>query len=125
MKFSSITLERFRKASHQGLTSKPSVIGLSGKPENGIFMLIALRCVDGAVEEARFRSFNCISAIAAGDWVCEVAESQPLSFAESLTAQRIDEALGGLPAGRYFCAELTWCALKAALENAKNRGLLI
>ncbi len=124
MQFSDQTLERFERASHQGIRSRPSVVGLSGSLETGLFMLVALTCTGGVVSEARFRSFNCISAIAAGDLVCEWAEGSRLAAALEISACRVDAELGGLPQSRLFCADLAERALGAALAEATRKGLL-
>lgn len=124
MKFSPITIERFRSARHQGFDFQPCVLGLAGNIESGIFILLALRCDDNRVIEARFRSFNCISAVAAGDWVCERVAGQSLECAMEIDTDAVDLALGGLPPSRKFCAGLAETALHAALSKAQSKGIL-
>lgn len=125
MGFSQTTLERFRNARFQGLTFEPDALGTAGKIPVGIFAVIALRCGQGRILEARFRTFNCVSVIAAADWVCEtVAGKAPESALELITVERIIEALDGLPASRHFCARLVYDALRAAVGQAQERELL-
>lgn len=124
MKFSPVTLERFRKIQFQGLSSNCNVLGMGGSFRTGRFAMLGLLCQDNQIVEARFQSFNCISVIAAADWVCETIQSQPLQAALDITVERILDALDGLPASRQFCAHLVCDALKSALEQAQKKGLL-
>jgi NifU-like protein involved in Fe-S cluster formation len=124
VRFSEQALKRFRKARFQGLTFEPDAIGLGGRLERGLFVAMALRCQDNRITEARFRSFNCISIIAAADLVCETLEGCSLTGARRLTAESILQALGGLPPSRRFCVGLVHQALQNVLEEAERKGIL-
>lgn len=124
MRFSPRTIERFRQARHEGITSRPSVLGLAGNLEGGLFVMLALRCGENRIVEARFRCFNCISAIAAADWVCETVEGKSLALVRDISPEEIDAALDHLPPERKFCAQMTQSALRAALDNAESKGFL-
>ena len=124
MRFSPKTIEQFRQARHEGITSRPSVVGLAGNLEGGLFVMLALRCAENRIVEARFRCFNCISAIAAADWVCETIEGQNLALAREISPEEIDIALDRLPTARKFCAQMTSTALRAALDNAESKGFM-
>ncbi len=122
MRFSPVTIERFQDARFEGFISRPEVMGMSGNYQSGRFIILGLRFVDGVIVDARFRCFNCISAIAAADWLCEQLEGCSPEVASSISVQDIDDALGGLPLGRRFCAQMTRDALTAALERAHRDG---
>lgn len=124
MKFSAITLEHFRDARFQGLHSQTDVVGMGGSFQTGRFAIIGLTCEQGCIKEARFRSFNCISVIAAANWVCQTLQHQTLEEASNLSVQAILSALGGLPKSREFCAHLVHDALRSALDQAHQKGLL-
>jgi nitrogen fixation NifU-like protein len=124
MKFSPAAIERFQKTRRHGLSFKPDALGMGGSFKRAQFVVLGLRCQDGLIQEARFESFNCISVIAAADWVCETIEGQPASTALAITVESILDALDGLPISRHFCAYLTHDALKAAVGQAQERGLL-
>lgn len=119
MSFSQTTLDRFRNARFQGLTFQPDALGTAGKIPTGIFAVIALRCGQGRILEARFRTFNCVSVIAAADWVCETVTGHPFTNALEITVEGIIEALDGLPPSRQFCARLVHDALRAAVKQAQ------
>lgn len=124
MRFSNTTLARFRQVRFQGFEARPQALGLSGSLESGRFTFIGLFCSQGRISEARFRCFNCISAIAASDWVCETVSGGSLEDALSISVPAILEALEGLPPSRVFCAQLVVDALQAALEQAQKKGCL-
>jgi nitrogen fixation NifU-like protein len=124
MRFSPATIERFQKTRRKGLTFKPHGLGMGGSFEKSQFVLLGLRCQDGQIQEARFESFNCISSIAAADWVCETIECQPVQTALAITVESILEALEGLPTSRLFCARITLGALQTALQQAQQKGHL-
>lgn len=124
MRFSEATLERFRTARFQGFVAKPEALGFSGSLESGRFVYLGLFCSQGRIAQARFRCFNCISAIAASDWACETVRGASLENALFVTVPRLLEALGGLPPSRIFCAHLVVDALGAALEQAQKKGCL-
>lgn len=124
MKFSPVTLERFRKVQFQGLSSSGNVLGMGGSFQTGRFAVLGLLCQENQIVDARFQSFNCISVIAAADWVCETIQNQPLEAALKVTVEGILDALDGLPPSRHFCAHLVCDALKSALEQAQMKGLL-
>jgi NifU-like protein len=123
--FSAITLEHFRNAKFQGLHPQTDVVGMGGSFKTGRFAIIGLTCGDGRIKEARFRSFNCISVIAAANWVCQTLQNQDLKEASALSVEATLTALGGLPKSREFCAHLVHDALKSALEQAQKKGLLL
>ena len=124
MKFSTVTLERFRKVQFQGLSSNCNALGMGGSFQTGRYAVLGLFCQENRIIEARFQSFNCISVIAAADWVCETIQNQPLEASLGITVERILDALDGLPSSRQFCAHLVCDALRSALEQAHKKGLL-
>ena len=124
MRFSQATLERFRGARFQGFEAKPEALGFSGSLESGRFVYLGLFCSQGRIREARFRCFNCISAIAASDWVCETVSDSSFEEALAVSVTALLQALEGLPPSRVFCAQLVVEALQAALEQAQKKGCL-
>lgn len=125
MKFSTRTLDLFQRRRYQGLTFEPDVTAMSGSFGTGRFAIIGLTCRNGAVAEARYRTFNCISVIAAADWVCEWAHGRNHGELSKLTTQQVLEALDGLPTSREFCAHLVRTALLQAAAEAKKKGVLL
>lgn len=124
MRFSPATLERFQKTRLKGIDFKPHAMGMGGSFERGQYVVIALRCQDLTVLEARFESFNCISAIAAADLVCQALVGSTAAQALELEVDTITEILGGLPTSRLFCARLAHQAMTVAVAAAQKKGIL-
>lgn len=124
MRFSPITIERFQKTRLKGLTFRPHALGMGGCFEKGQFVVLGLRCQDGLIQEARFESFNCISAIAAADWVCEQLVGASADGALAIELETIVAELGGLPPSRLFCAGLARQAMTVAVAAAQKKGIL-
>lgn len=122
MAFSAVMLERFQKRRFQGLPDQPDGVGLAGSYTSGRFVAIAIRFKDGSIAEAGFRSYNCLPAIAAADWVCEAVHGVSADEALSVTVQDVIEALGGLPVSRLFCAQMACDALHSAISEAQRKG---
>ena len=125
MKFSAKTLELFQRRRYQGFTVEPDVTTMTGSFGTGRFAIIGFTCQDGSVYEARYRTFNCISVIAAADWVCEWAQGRKHDELSRLTTPQVLEALQGLPKSREFCAHLVRDALVRAAAEAKKKGFLL
>ena len=81
-------------------------------------MRIQLRLEDERVVEARFATFGCVPAIAAGSLLTDWVRGQTPGEARAITMKRLLRALGGLPESRRFCADLAVDALRAALADA-------
>ena len=119
--FSSTVMDHFRNPRHVGPLAVVSGEGWSGSVATSRFMRIQVRLNGSVVAEAGFGTYGCAPAIAAGSYVCEWACGRPASEAINLTATRLLNALGGLPEGRRYCADLAVDALQAALRDALTR----
>ncbi len=124
MRFSRTTLERFRNVRYQGFEARPEALGLSGSLESGRFVFIGLYCSQGRISEARFRCFNCISAIVASDWLCETLLGKTRDEALFISTDSVVQALDGLPPSRLFCAQMAVDALRLAICEAQKKGHL-
>lgn len=116
--FSSTVMDHFRQPRNVGTLEPCSGFGLSGSVEQGRFFQFTLRLEADTIKAARFRTYGCVPAIAAGSWLAEWLEGRTVDEARSLTSQQLVESLGGLPPHRLFSAALAIQALRNALDNA-------
>ncbi|MBR6052228.1 MAG: iron-sulfur cluster assembly scaffold protein, partial [Clostridia bacterium] len=83
----------------------------------GDIMKIYLKIENGIVEDVKFETFGCASAVASSSMATELIKGKPVSEALKLTNQAVAEALDGLPAYKMHCSVLAEEAIKNALED--------
>lgn len=96
--------------------------GSDTNPSCGDRTTITLRVRDGRVEEARFRTFGCVAAIASASALTELVTGRTVEEARALSPGDVNAALGGLPARKEGCALMAVGALRAALLDAHVRA---
>ncbi|MBQ1557731.1 MAG: Fe-S cluster assembly scaffold IscU, partial [Pseudomonas sp.] len=107
--------------------SDPNVgTGMVGAPECGDVMKLQLK-VDpdtGVIEDAKFKTYGCGSAIASSSLATEWMKGKTLDEAESIKNTQLAEELA-LPPVKIHCSVLAEDAIKAAVRDYKQKkGLL-
>lgn len=73
---------------------------------------------DHTILEARYQTYGCAPAIAAGSFLTEWVRNRPAAEALRLQPEELERMLGGLPPARRFCVALAVEALRKALFQA-------
>jgi len=95
--------------------------GVVGAPECGDVMKLQLKINDaGIIEDARFKTFGCGSAIASSSYVTELVKGKTLDDALQIKNTHIVEELA-LPPVKIHCSVLAEDAIKAAINDWKKR----
>ena len=95
--------------------------GMVGAPACGDVMKLQIRVnEDGVIEDARFKTYGCGSAIASSSLVTEWVKGKTLAEAASLKNSQIAEELT-LPPVKIHCSILAEDAIKAAVEDYKKK----
>jgi len=95
--------------------------GIVGAPECGDVMKLQLKINDaGVIEDARFKTFGCGSAIASSSYVTELVKGKTYTEALDIKNQQIVEELS-LPPVKIHCSVLAEDAIKAAIKDWQKR----
>ena len=84
-------------------------------------MKIYLKIENDIIEDVKFETFGCASAIASSSMATELIKGKPVSEAMELTNKAVAEALDGLPAHKIHCSVLAEEAIQAALEDYQKK----
>jgi len=95
--------------------------GMVGAPACGDVMRLQIKVSDeGVIEDARFKTYGCGSAIASSSLVTEWVKGMTLDQASELKNSRIAEELA-LPPVKIHCSVLAEDAIKAAVEDYRKK----
>ncbi|MBM4391969.1 MAG: Fe-S cluster assembly scaffold IscU [Deltaproteobacteria bacterium] len=95
--------------------------GLVGAPACGDVMKLQLKInEDGIIEDAKFKTFGCGSAIASSSLVTEMVKGKTVDFALGINNAQIAEELK-LPPVKIHCSVLAEDAVKAAIADFKKK----
>jgi nitrogen fixation NifU-like protein len=95
--------------------------GVVGAPECGDVMKLQLKISeDGVVEDARFKTFGCGSAIASSSYVTELVKGKTIDEVMAIKNTHIVEELS-LPPVKIHCSVLAEDGIKAALADWKRK----
>ena len=95
--------------------------GLVGAPECGDVMRLQLKISDdGIIEDAKFKTFGCGSAIASSSFATEVIKGRSIDEAYALKNTEIVKELN-LPPVKIHCSVLAEDAIKAAIADYKKK----
>ncbi len=95
--------------------------GMVGAPACGDVMKLQIKVgADGIIEDAKFKTYGCGSAIASSSLVTEWVKGKTLDKALSIKNTQIAEELA-LPPVKIHCSILAEDAIKAAVEDYKAR----
>ena len=115
--YSPTLLDHYRHPRNVGEIAGSPAVAQVGDPAHGDVLRLGLRIENGRVIEARFKSFGCTAAIAAGSMTTLIVAGKSLIEAERITNQDVADALGGLPDSKRHCSVLAEQAIKEALRR--------
>lgn len=95
--------------------------GMVGAPACGDVMRLQIQVDDtGVIEDARFKTYGCGSAIASSSLVTEWLKGKTLDEAQAIKNLEIAEELA-LPPVKVHCSVLAEDAIKAAIEDYRTK----
>jgi len=124
MAYSAEVLDHYENPRNVGVLDKsdPSVgTGMVGAPACGDVMKLQIKVNDeGVIEDARFKTYGCGSAIASSSLVTEWVKGKTLDEAATIRNTEIAQELS-LPPVKIHCSILAEDAIKAAIEDYRKK----
>lgn len=124
MAYSDKVIDHYENPRNVGSFDKndPSIAtGMVGAPACGDVMKLQLKIDEqGIIEDAKFKTYGCGSAIASSSLVTEWVKGKSIDEAQALSNTEIAEELA-LPPVKIHCSILAEDAIKAAIEDYKSK----
>ena len=126
MSYSDKVIEHYENPRNVGTLDKadPNVgTGLVGAPACGDVMRLQIRVNEqGVIEDAKFKTFGCGSAIASSSLATEWIKGKTVEEAETIRNSQIVEELN-LPPVKIHCSVLAEDAIKSAIADYRKKQL--
>jgi len=94
--------------------------GMVGAPACGDVMKLQIKVVDGIIQDAKFKTYGCGSAIASSSLVTEWVKGKTLDAAMEIKNSEIASELA-LPPVKIHCSILAEDAIKAAVADYRKK----
>ena len=124
MAYSDKVVDHFQNPQNVGSMDRndPDVgTGMVGAPACGDVMKLQLRINDdGIIEDAKFKTFGCGSAIASSSLITTIVKGKHMTEAESISNSDIARELS-LPPVKIHCSVLAEDAIKAAIKDWREK----
>ena len=124
MAYSDKVIDHYENPRNVGVLDKDDAqvgTGMVGAPACGDVMRLQIRFgEDGVIEDARFKTYGCGSAIASSSLVTEWLKGKTLDQAQTIKNSAIAEELA-LPPVKIHCSVLAEDAIKAAIADYRKK----
>ena len=122
MLYSDKVMDHFEHPRNVGEIADADGVGQVGNPKCGDIMKMYLKIKDDRIEDVKFETFGCGSAIASSSMATELIKGKTIEEALAVTNKQVVDALGGLPAYKLHCSVLAEESIKAAVKNYYDRN---
>lgn len=122
MLYSEKVMDHFENPRNVGKMEDADGIGEVGNAKCGDIMRMYIKVKDNVIEDVKFITFGCGSAIASSSMATEMIKGKPIEQALQLSNKAVAEALDGLPAHKLHCSVLAEEAVRAAVKDYYDKN---
>ena len=119
--YSDIVMDHFMHPRNVGEIENPDGVGQVGNAKCGDIMKMYLKIRDNVIQDVKFETFGCGSAIASSSIATEMIKGKTIDEALAVTNRQVVDALGGLPAHKLHCSVLAEESIKSAIKDYYDR----
>ena len=120
--YSEKVMEHFVNPQNMGEILDADAVGEVGNARCGDIMKLYLKIEDGIIEDVKFKTFGCGSAIASSSMATQLIKGKTIDEAMKVTNRAVAEALDGLPPIKMHCSVLAEQSIKSALLDYSKRN---
>ena len=122
MMYSEKVMDHFKNPRNVGEIQNADGIGEVGNAKCGDIMKVYLKIEGNIIEDIKFKTFGCGSAIASSSMATELVKGKTIDEAMDITNKAVAEALDGLPPVKMHCSVLAEQAIKSALLDYSEKN---
>ena len=120
--YTETVMDHFTHPRNVGEIPDADGVGQVGNAKCGDIMKMYLKIKDNVIQDVKFETFGCGSAIASSSMATEMIKGKTVDEALAVTNKQVVDALGGLPAYKLHCSVLAEESIKAAVKNYYDRN---
>jgi nitrogen fixation NifU-like protein len=120
--YTETVMDHFTHPRNVGEIPDADGVGEVGNAKCGDIMKMYLKIKDDRIEDVKFETFGCGSAIASSSMATELIKGKTIEEALAVTNKQVVDALGGLPTYKLHCSVLAEESIKAAVKNYYDRN---
>ena len=120
--YTDIVMDHFMHPRNVGEIPNADGVGEVGNAKCGDIMKMYLKINDNVIEDVKFETFGCGSAIASSSMATEMIKGKTIDEALAVTNKQVVDALGGLPAHKLHCSVLAEESIKSAVKDYYDRN---
>ena len=120
--YTETVMDHFMHPRNVGEIENPDGVGQVGNAKCGDIMKMYLKIKNNIIEDVKFETFGCGSAIASSSMATELIKGKTIEDALAVTNKQVVDALGGLPAHKLHCSVLAEEAIKAAVKDYYDKN---
>jgi nitrogen fixation NifU-like protein len=124
MPYNRKVMEHFTHPRNVGEMNDADGVGKASNKIDGDLVVVYLKIKDDKIKDVSFQTFGCAAAIASSSMFTEMIKGKRIEEALSIDKQMVADALEGMPANKVECSILAPEALRAAVEDYRQRKSL-